>query len=119
MMDGDARSRPYRPPHREEGPTSSVPAQGDVAPRVIKPLKWLVADLLAAHLDDVFDAAGASLTRLPLDVKAALLGVARRKVGPGRWCPPRRRCPTRVFIRRFKSNCMASYDVARATSAWP
>jgi hypothetical protein len=45
----------------------------------VKPLKWLVADMLAAHLDELVDVAGESLRHLPQDVKCALVAVARRR----------------------------------------
>jgi hypothetical protein len=45
----------------------------------VKPLKWLVADILATHVDELVDAAGESLRHLPLDVKCALVAVARRR----------------------------------------
>ena len=61
-------------------PSSLAPfGERGVGRRVIKPLKWLVADLLASHIDEVFDGAGASLRHLPVDVKCALMAVARRK----------------------------------------
>jgi len=48
-------------------------------PREVKPLKWLVVDLLAAHVDELVEVAGESLLNLPPDVRQALLAVARRK----------------------------------------
>jgi len=48
-------------------------------PRAPKPLKWIVADLLARHVDELVDAAGDSLRHLPCDVRDALLAVARRR----------------------------------------
>ena len=48
-------------------------------PRAPKPLKWIVADLLARHVDELVDAGGESLRHLPCDVRDALLAVARRR----------------------------------------
>lgn len=48
-------------------------------PREIKPLKWLVADLLARHVDELISVCGPSLLHLPPDVRAALLAAARRR----------------------------------------
>ena len=48
-------------------------------PREIKPLKWLVADLLARHVDELVTVCGPSLRHLPPDVRAALLAAARRR----------------------------------------
>ena len=48
-------------------------------PRAPKPLKWIVADLLARHVDELVDAAGDALRHLPCDVRDALLAVARRR----------------------------------------
>ena len=48
-------------------------------PREVKPLKWLIVDLLAAHVDELVELAGESLRALPPDVRHALLAVARRK----------------------------------------
>ena len=49
-------------------------------PRAPKPLKWIVADLLARHVDELVDAAGESLRHVvPCDVRDALLAVARRR----------------------------------------
>ena len=43
-----------------------------------KPLKWIVADLLARHVDELVDLAGDSLLNIPPDVRDALLATARR-----------------------------------------
>ena len=43
-----------------------------------KPLKWIVADLLARHVDELVDLAGDSLLNMPPDVRDALLATARR-----------------------------------------
>ena len=48
-------------------------------PREVKALKWLVVDLLAAHVDELIELAGEALRALPPDARHALLGVARRK----------------------------------------
>ena len=48
-------------------------------PREVKPLKWLVVDLLAAHVDELIELAGEALRALPPDARHALLAVARRK----------------------------------------
>ena len=48
-------------------------------PREVKALKWLVVDLLAAHVDELIEVAGESLRALPPDARHALLAVARRK----------------------------------------
>ena len=43
-----------------------------------KPLKWIVADLLARHVDELVDLAGDSLLNIPPDVRDAMLATARR-----------------------------------------
>ena len=48
-------------------------------PREVKALKWLVVDLLAAHVDELIELAGEALRALPPDARHALLAVARRK----------------------------------------
>ena len=48
-------------------------------PREVKALKWLVVDLLAAHVDELIEVAGEALRALPPDTRHALLAVARRK----------------------------------------
>ena len=48
-------------------------------PREVKALKWLVVDLLAAHVDELIEVAGEALRALPPDARHALLAVARRK----------------------------------------
>ena len=48
-------------------------------PRAVKPLKWLVADLLASRVDELVALAGETLLALPPDVRAALVAVARRR----------------------------------------
>ena len=55
-------------------------------PREIKPLKWLVADLLARHVDELVTVCGPSLRHLPPDVRAALLAAAR---AADAWTTPR------------------------------
>ena len=42
-------------------------------------MKWLVVDLLAAHVDELIELAGEALRALPPDARHALLAVARRK----------------------------------------
>ena len=43
-----------------------------------KPLKWIVADLLARHVDELVDLAGDSLLNIAPDVRDAMLATARR-----------------------------------------
>ena len=62
--------------------TSIMPPQGAAVAETsrVKPLKLLVVDLLATHLDDLLDAAGDELhDALPVHVKATLMAVARRR----------------------------------------